>query len=59
MKFLKNNFLIILFIIIFTIQCFNIWQEKYNYLEIYSPYKVIKRIKGRKKYGVYRFINQL
>lgn len=35
------------------------WQEKYNYLEIYSPYKVIKRIKGRKKYGVYRFINQL
>jgi len=30
MKFLKNNFLIILFIIIFTIQCFNIWQEKYN-----------------------------
>lgn len=34
-------------------------QEKYNYLAVYSPYKVIRMIKGRKKYGVYRFINQL
>ncbi|HIS12051.1 MAG TPA: patatin-like phospholipase family protein [Candidatus Onthocola stercoravium] len=34
-------------------------QEEFNYFEVYIPYKVIRKIQGRKKYGVYRFINQL
>ena len=34
-------------------------REEFTYLEVYRPDHVIKYIKGRKKYGVYRFINQL
>ena len=34
-------------------------QENISYYEVYSPYKVIRMLKGRKKYGVNRFINQL
>ena len=34
-------------------------QEGISYYNIYSPYKVVKMLKGRKKYGVNRFINQL
>ena len=34
-------------------------QENFDYFEIYSPYKVIRKLQNRKKYGVYRFINQL
>lgn len=34
-------------------------QENFSYFEVYSPYKVIRKIQHRKKYGVYRFINQL
>lgn len=34
-------------------------QQKLSYFEIYKPYSVIKKIKGYKKYGVYKFINQL
>ena len=34
-------------------------QEKFSYFEIYNIKKIIKTLKKRKKYGVYRFINQL
>ena len=34
-------------------------QENFSYFKVYSPYKVIRKIQHRKKYGVYRFINQL
>lgn len=34
-------------------------QEKFSYFEIYNIKKIIKILKKRKKYGVYRFINQL
>ena len=34
-------------------------QENFSYFQVYSPYKVIKKLQNRKKYGVYRFINQL
>lgn len=34
-------------------------REEFTYLEVYRPDHVIRYIKGRKKYGVYRFINQL
>ena len=35
-------------------------KEGYSYYEIYNPYKVIREIKKmKKKYGVYKFINQI
>lgn len=34
-------------------------QENFNYYKVYNPYKVIKKIQHKKKYGVYRLINQL
>ncbi len=34
-------------------------REEYSYYEVYTVEKVIRNMRGRKKYGVYRFINQL